>query len=241
MGAGLIWAFLHLDQLTSDNSESYRTKLFLTVTISLIGGFFVSNRLTYLLISFSSVKISGLYGHYSGLSFLPGLLAGALICLLLLRAMRLPTLHSLNLLTTPVIVAHGMGRLGCFFAGCCYGKPTTNLLGVVFPDESLPALSNGPNVPIHAVQLYEAGLLFGLFFCLNRFVDHKLRTCVYLISYGFFRFWLEFLRGDQRGVILEFEFFSPSQIISIALMGSGLILALHQLLAAKKNTDHAFI
>ena len=240
MGAGLILACLHLDRLTSGKNESFRTKLFLAATISLIGGFFVSNRITYLLVFSSSAKLPGLYAHYSGLSFLPGLLAGALICLLLLCAMRLPIIHSMNLLTTPVIVAHGMGRLGCFFAGCCYGKATSSPLGVIFPDGSLPALANGPNVPIHAVQLYEAGFLFGLFFCLNRLIDLKIRTSLYLISYGLFRFLLEFLRGDQRGEIFGFESFSPSQLIGIVLVGSGIILALYQILAAKKRpTPHS--
>lgn len=53
-----------------------------------------------------------------------------------------------------ITVAHGFGRVGCFFAGCCYGKETNGPFGIKFPDL--------PN-PVYPTQLFEAIFLFAFF------------------------------------------------------------------------------
>ncbi len=90
---------------------------------------------------------------------------------------------------------HAIGRVGCWLAGCCYGRPTSWPLGVVLD-----------GVSRHPVQLYEAAALSGL----GVFLWHKIRRKdwpgqwiwpTYLLSYSVMRFLLEFFRGDrQRGV-----------------------------------------
>lgn len=112
-----------------------------------------------------------------------------------------------------ILIAHAFGRVGCFFAGCCYGKPTDSFLGIQFP--GLPH-------KVHATQLYEAIFLFALFavcFLLYWKKNFKHNLSVYLIAYGIFRFALEFLRGDERGELLGFM--SPSQFWSVLMVVAG--------------------
>ena len=113
-----------------------------------------------------------------------------------------------------IIIAHAFGRVGCFFAGCCYGKPTDSFLGVKFPRL---------HTPVHPTQLYEAAFLFILFaLCSYLLLAKKFKhnLSLYLISYGVFRFFIEFLRNDNRGQLVGK--ISPSQFWSILLVAAGI-------------------
>ena len=104
-------------------------------------------------------------------------------------------------------LGHGIGRLGCFMVGCCYGKIC--LQDCLFPR--------------HPVQLYESFLLFVLGILLY-FMEkrRKAMICVYCLSYGVGRFLLEFLRDDEiRGLYYGF---STSQYISLLIILLGLLL-----------------
>jgi phosphatidylglycerol---prolipoprotein diacylglyceryl transferase len=109
-----------------------------------------------------------------------------------------------------ITIAHAFGRLGCFFGGCCYGKPTDSFLGVRFPNL------------LHKVfptQLFESlflFLLFGVLFYLT-FKKRSYQTfAIYLFSYGVFRFCIEFIRGDHRGAFVGS--LSPSQTLAIVMV-----------------------
>ena len=112
-----------------------------------------------------------------------------------------------------ILIAHAFGRVGCFFAGCCYGKETDCFLGVHFP---------GVPGKVHPTQLYEAIFLFALFavcYLLYWKKNFKHNLSLYLIVYGIFRFLIEFLRGDDRGQLLGG--ISPSQFWSILMVVAG--------------------
>ena len=114
-------------------------------------------------------------------------------------------------------LAHAIGRMGCFCAGCCYGKVTESWIGVCFPS-SVTGLA--ANVRVIPTQLIESGLNLLLFIALLIYTRKERRgftsLFVYLIAYGVERFFLEYLRGDEiRGI---FGLFSTSQWISIALI-----------------------
>ena len=108
--------------------------------------------------------------------------------------------------TNPTI-AHAFGRIGCFLAGCCYGKETDSWIGVQFPhlhEKVIPT------------QLIESGFLFlltGILLVLILVFNFKYTFIVYLGAYSVFRFIIEFFRGDPRGNFLGI--FSPSQVWSI--------------------------
>ncbi|MBD66848.1 MAG: hypothetical protein CME62_16720 [Halobacteriovoraceae bacterium] len=117
----------------------------------------------------------------------------------------------------PVLVlCHGLGRVACFMAGCCYGTPTDLFFAV-----SMHGTTR------HPVQLYEAFALLSLgFYLLKRFQSNKPVLWVYLLSYSVIRFVLEYFRGDKIRGVDFFGLFSTSQLISLALfaLAIGIIL-----------------
>lgn len=125
-------------------------------------------------------------------------------------------------------LGQSVGRLGCFAAGCCYGKPGDLPWAVTFTNEYANRQVGVPlGIPLHPVQLYESAAMFTLFLLL--LLVHKKRQFVtqvfflYLICYGVFRFHLEYFRGDQdRGFFLD-GLLSTSQLISLLVVPVGLV------------------
>lgn len=115
-----------------------------------------------------------------------------------------------------ITLAHALGRLGCFFAGCCYGKPTSAFFGVMLKNVDHKVIPT---------QLFEALFLLLLFaFLTVRYYDGKRhQLSIYLISYGVWRFMLEFLRGDDRGETV-IPFLTPSQLTAVLLILVGIVL-----------------
>lgn len=159
----------------------------------------------------------GFHFGSEGMTFIGGLIGGV-SCFMIIYAIfrkryKTRLYQVLSMVPCGILIAHAFGRIGCFFAGCCYGKETDSFLGVKFPDL--------PN-PVHATQLYEALfllLLFGICFYLLMKKDFKYNMSVYLIAYGIFRFCLEFLRDDARGKLVAG--ITPSQFWSILMVGAG--------------------
>lgn len=160
----------------------------------------------------------------NGFTFLGGLIGGATVFLgayFLLRYVILKTKYKSKLwqimpvLPCAIYVAHGFGRIGCFFAGCCYGIKNDQF-GLKFPkiaDKVLPT------------QLYEAAFLFIMFGITSYLVlkkKFKYNMSLYLVAYGVFRFLIEFIRGDDRGKFIGA--LSPSQFWSIGMVVLGIAL-----------------
>lgn len=153
----------------------------------------------------------------TGFTFIGGLIGGIISFLtgyfLFRKKFKNKLIDVVSMAPCAILIAHAFGRVGCFFAGCCYGKPTDSFLGVQFP--------NLPH-PVHPTQLYEAGFLFLLFaicFLLLMKKNFKHNLSVYLIAYGIFRFLIEYLRADSRGELLPGV--SPSQFWSILMVVAG--------------------
>ena len=158
---------------------------------------------------------------WGSISAMPGIIGGLLVLSAVIRCYRLDVWKHLNLIAPFICFAHGWGRLGCFSAGCCHGQPTSSFLGVHFHPESL-AYAKFDGAALHATQLYEAGFLFILGWILIHKFPLALRFTHYLIAYGTGRFLVEFIRGDDRGALFNFTLLSPSQILSLGYIGSGL-------------------
>lgn len=133
-------------------------------------------------------------------------------------------------LAPALLLGHAIGRLGCFAAGCCYGRPTESFLGVTFthPDSLAPL-----NVSLHPTQLYEAAGTFVLFLIALPFSKRWTRpgslTAFYLLSYGTLRFLIELLRGDDRGEFISG--LSPSQWVALFLGVSGAALVIKMMVS----------
>jgi phosphatidylglycerol:prolipoprotein diacylglycerol transferase len=169
----------------------------------------------------------------SGMTFIGGLIGGV-VCFMgvyfIFRKRYTTRLYEVVTgIPCSILVAHAFGRIGCFFAGCCYGKPTDSFLGVQFPDLAYK---------VHPTQLYEAAFLFVMFgVCLFLLVKKNFQhnLGLYLISYGVFRFLIEYVRGDERGELVSIV--SPSQFWSIFMIvaGVGVIFLMNYLIKHNKK------
>ena len=153
-----------------------------------------------------------------GITFIGGLIGGAsaflLIYVIFRKKLTGRLYEAISLIPCCIIVAHALGRVGCFFAGCCYGKPTFSALGVCFPNVA---------GKVHPTQLYEAAFLFLLFAVCSYLLlkkGFKHNMSLYLIAYGIFRFLIEYVRNDERGELLGF--ITPSQFWSVLMVGLGI-------------------
>ena len=138
-----------------------------------------------------------------------------------------PFLSKLMVIAGPCVpFAHGLGRIGCFLDGCCYGSPTDSIFGIKF---------NTTSVKVWPTNLFEAVfllLLAGILFYLAYRHNFEYTFPIYMISYGVFRFLIEFLRGDHRGNLIPG--ISPSQFWTIIIF-LGCIAYLVLLLLSKKK------
>jgi len=160
-----------------------------------------------------------------GLVFYGGFVLAAIVGMIFTRYRGYPLEDVADCLAPGLALGQGIGRWGCFFAGCCYGKPTSLPWAVTFKD---PASLAPLGIPLHPVQIYEslgsvaiAGLLW--FLLMRRKESHGEIFWFYMLLYGLLRFWMETLRGDDRGGMIGG--LAPSQIIALAaIVVSGSIL-----------------
>lgn len=139
---------------------------------------------------------------------------------------KLPTYKMLDVMAIVTCLVHMFGRLGCFFAGCCHGKPTASSLGVTFTNPSCQA--EPLNTPLYPTQLMEAGFIFLVMIVLlvvkrnyQRFYGQLF--LLYMVLYAIVRSVLEIFRGDiARGFIIK-DYVSNSQFIAL-LISVGVLL-----------------
>ena len=154
-----------------------------------------------------------------------GILGGILGAWLFCRRNKLPTLKYFDIAIASVALAQGFGRLGCFFAGCCYGMETDSAFSIVFTNSQFAP--NGVHlIPTQLISSALDFLLFVFLVLLYRRKKHIPGQCMaaYLICYSGGRFVLEFFRGDLiRGSVGAL---STSQFISIFTLAAGIVLLL---------------
>lgn len=160
-----------------------------------------------------------------GLIFYGGLIFGLLTAILFCRFKKLSFWKVADVMAPSIALGQGIGRIGCFLNGCCYGKLTDLPWGVQFPPESPASAEFGPLHLVHPAQLYSAGLDFALFFFLLWF-DRRRKFdgqtfCLYVLGYAALRFGIEFLRGDNPHL---FGFMTLSQMISAGLAALAFFL-----------------
>jgi phosphatidylglycerol:prolipoprotein diacylglycerol transferase len=94
----------------------------------------------------------------SGGVFYGGLILAVTVALVYIRRIGLPLWTTCDVFAPGIAVGHVVGRFGCLFAGCCFGKPTKMPWGITFTDQFAAANVGTPlNVPLHPTQIYEAG------------------------------------------------------------------------------------
>ncbi|MFA6636055.1 MAG: prolipoprotein diacylglyceryl transferase [Candidatus Omnitrophota bacterium] len=121
-----------------------------------------------------------------------------------------------DILAPYLALAHSMGRIGCFFNGCCYGLPTNCYMSVTFPGESIQRIP---------VQLYSSAGLLGIFVILLRLRRKKTFDgylfAAYLMAYGIFRIFMDNFRGDE---LVRVYGFTLAQVISAGIFIAGVVI-----------------
>jgi phosphatidylglycerol:prolipoprotein diacylglycerol transferase len=183
---------------------------------SLVAGF-VSARLLYTVINWRDFLNDPLSFVFSGSGFIfyGGLLGGIAAALFFVKTKSLPLYTTLDLIAPSLALGHSLGRIGCFFYGCCYGRPTDSFIGMIFP-HAFGVASSQPVIPTQLISSFFLLAIFAVLLLIRdrrRFPGQVFLS--YILLYSLFRFAIEFYRGDPRGFWL---FFSTSQWISLGFL-----------------------
>jgi phosphatidylglycerol:prolipoprotein diacylglycerol transferase len=166
----------------------------------------------------------------SGGVFYGGLILAVAVAFWYIAKHGMPFWTTCDVFAPGIALGHVVGRFGCFFAGCCYGKPTTVPWAITFTNPYAAANVGTPlNIPLHPTQLYEAGaealILIVLLATESRGKRFPGRTFwLYMLLYAISRYVIEMFRGDPRGTILAF---STSQFISILLVPLAIAMLIY--------------
>ena len=280
IGLGLLFIFKSLNKLNIEKPLYERLIVIFSYTglAFYIGARFFDDLFHYL---------NGEPWGKGGITFLGGMISALVVFvtlfLIFLKPLRKRFFKIINIVCMGIILGHALGRVGCFCAGCCYGKVTNSFIGVNFPGEAnlvkmnsgqyvikvngsdgylklfneklvelgydetkvytsldditayyTPAKYYAENTKLLPTQLFETFFLLVLFGVL--FLIKKWQFPLYIIGYGTFRFMIEYLRYDNRGSIKIG--ISPSQLLSILLVLSGIVLVfVYNYLHKKKDIE----
>jgi phosphatidylglycerol:prolipoprotein diacylglycerol transferase len=169
------------------------------------------------LLSISSLQAGGV--------FYGGLIGALAVSWWYMRKTGLPVLKTADVFAPAIALGHGIGRLGCFSAGCCWGVECHLPWAVTFTNPAAHDLVGVPlMVPLHPTQLYEAlaeFLIFGvLYWRFGKAHTPGAVISLYLMLYSTARFIVEFFRYHEQGNLWGGPL-DTSQWISIALFAVG--------------------
>ncbi len=227
---------LHYIKLDKD---TFFNIIFIAFVSALVGA-----KLLYLIVSwpemgstFAERLVNSVRDFRYGFVFFGGAIAAVCVLLYYLKKKKLPVLQTADFYIVALPLGHAIGRIGCFLAGCCHGRPTDLPWGVVFNHPHTLVAPQYVGVPLHPTQLYEVVLNLVLFFilqhCYKKPHRHGTILILYVIGYAGLRFCIEFFRGDYRGGF--FLGMSPSQLIAVCTAAAA-AAALYFL---KKDKAHA--
>jgi phosphatidylglycerol:prolipoprotein diacylglycerol transferase len=190
----------------------------------------VGSRLLYVLMNFSFYvrhPLGLLEIWHGGLVFSGGALCAIGSLIWYARRHSLSVLDLGDLWAPAAAAGQGFGRIGCFMAGCCYGKPADVPWAVVFTNpKSLAPL----NVPIHPTQLYHSVsgfFLFGILMFIHRKKSYSGQVILwYLLLHSFGRLFIERFRGDDRGILFHTNMTVTQFMAVLILAGSFMALVI---------------
>jgi len=192
----------------------------------------LGSKILYILVDWKTYaehpkEIFSLSTLQAGGVFSGGLIGAFIVAWWFLLKYNMPALATCDAFSPGLALGHAIGRIGCFSAGCCYGKPTTHFWGITFTNPVANANAGTPlNIPLEPTQLIESAaelIIFGILtwmFARKKFDGQVFGA--YLFLYGIARFLIEFLRDDPgRGGPYFGGLLSGTQLISIGLVLAG--------------------
>jgi phosphatidylglycerol:prolipoprotein diacylglycerol transferase len=163
----------------------------------------------------------------NGLVFYGGLIAATVATAVFLRVHRLSIPRFMDILAPSLGIGIFFTRIGCFFNGCCYGKPTDSFLGVCFPPESAAGYFY-PGQALYPTQLFQSAWGLAIFLALLLVDRYKrfdgLTALAFFLMYAVARFTVDFYRAYEPN--LYFLGLSHNQWVSIVTftVSGGLML-----------------
>lgn len=200
------------------NEDKLLNLIIVTVISGILGGKFL-----FILTELNNIinDPSILLNFGNGFVIYGAIMGGALGLYLYCRKNKFNSLRILDFAAPGVALAQGFGRIGCFLAGCCYGRETTLPIGVTFPQDSLAP----SGVSLLPTQLFSSGfdfILAGILLWYSRKNSKDGRVfALYVIIYSIGRFFIEFFRNDPRGNVW---ILSTSQFIAIFTLILGIVV-----------------
>ena len=198
--------------------------LIFSFTIWSVGGGILGAKLLFVLTQIKEIIANPkiMLNVSDGFVVYGGIIGGILTAFVFCKIKKLSFLEHFDLAIPTVALAQGFGRIGCFLAGCCYGRETSCAIGITFHNSSFAP----NNISLLPTQLISSGLNFLNFFVLLFFSRRNKKQgrigALYLLFYGSGRFVLEFFRGDiERGNV---GVLSTSQFISIFIVLAGVVM-----------------
>jgi phosphatidylglycerol---prolipoprotein diacylglyceryl transferase len=152
-----------------------------------------------------------------------GFIAAFVVALLYMRKQQLPVFTTMDAFGPGIALGQAIGRLGCFAAGCCWGKECNLPWGVRFRSDAVAPVPLGKT--LHPAQLYESAadlLIFGVLY--RRFGGrHRDGEIIglYLVLYSIARFIIEFFREHEQSLVGGL---SLTQWIALALLVAGIAI-----------------
>ncbi len=158
---------------------------------------------------------------HGGFSLLGGVIALLIVMPFYFKKHKIKIISLFDLAAIYAPLLQSISRIGCFFAGCCFGAPTSLFFGTINPECQIPALRN---TPLHPTQLYSSFILLGIFLLQYFILQYYFKKpgqlmCAYLFLMSLERFLVDFWRADR-------EFTGISTLISfpqIVALGIALL------------------
>lgn len=190
----------------------------------------IGSRVFYILLNFTyylNHPFEAVMIWRGGLVFYGGFIFAFVTCYFYLKKQKLPFLKTCDILAPGLALGEAFGRIGCFFAGCCYGTPSNLPWAVIFNHpQSLAKIG----VPLHPTQLYaslKALVVFAILMSFRRFKKGDGQIIwLYTLLYALGRLIIEPFRGDERGLMI-FATFTLTQVIALIFVPLALYMVLY--------------
>ncbi|MCP3952329.1 MAG: prolipoprotein diacylglyceryl transferase [Desulfobacterales bacterium] len=227
---GIVLAMREARRL-GENSEKIMDLSFYILVAAIVG-----SRLFYVVTAWESfvdnpLEIIKLWK--GGLVFYGGFIGAVTAAVIYMHRNRMPTWKTADILAPSLALGQTLGRLGCFLAGCCYGRQSDTSWAVTFTD---PVCLAPVHTPLHPTQLYSAFTNLSIFVALMVFRRRNTITgrvfWTYVLLYGLTRSIIETLRGDFRGAEV-LGLLSISQTLGLI----GAVAAVFMLVRLSRSPD----
>jgi len=203
-------------------SEGFSSQQIMDMGFIIILSAIIGSRAMYIVMNtsyYTHAPLDMLKIWEGGLVFSGGVIGVVLTMLWYVKRHDLPLGKTADLWAPAIAIGQAIGRIGCFMAGCCYGKPTDSIFGVTFSNPN--SLARPLHVPLHPTQLYSSisGVVIFMVLLLL-YSKKKFEGQVFLwflIMHSTARLAIEHFRGDDRGILLSSNM-SMTQLVATLIL-----------------------